>query len=400
MRCQLCTGIYFLLFAFQQFEIPLGAESLPDDASFFVADLKYNEIDGVKICEIQQGALAVFSGYDHLNGTEYFVENAVANYLLQFKKPIFFIDRDVRSAEIAQLLKEGGARNFASSEQLFADQEFLAASLKSQENENGYQCLLLAKPRTTSPFKEFTEKYPGVLIVDAASFPFWIDKYKMSLLFSGDPILEAIKPAWGIYKKKYQGNLAEDIIKSLGGDQFVIKPIGSFLGNGVLIVDKDNLEDALKYVVTRIKPPITLQNRIYSYWSTDIKDSFIVEKFYGSDPVKVPHLRNELYDGTVRIAFFLSYKQKEITFKTIEMHWKLPAIPVTDKGSLNEMHLSIGKMPYFAEIEPEIQARIENQLMEALPVLYMKMLDTMSSQDEKNEKELSELKGRLDLLVK
>jgi len=43
--------------------------------------------------------------------------------------------------------------------------------------------------------------------------------------------------------------LAKEIIDEIGGDTFVIKPRSSFFGNGVIIVDKEELDQALKIMI-------------------------------------------------------------------------------------------------------------------------------------------------------
>src|SRR5438105_280604 len=82
---------------------------------------------------------------------------------------------------------------------------------------------------------------------DAASRPYWIDKYKMTSLFNNHPLLATIKPEWGLYPKTYTPTLADQIIQDIPSDFFVIKPRGSFVGRGVIIVAKKNLDSTLKY---------------------------------------------------------------------------------------------------------------------------------------------------------
>ena len=104
-----------------------------------------------------------------------------------------------------------------------------------------YQGFLYINDGQLCAIYDFATRFPGIIVLDKASFPFWIDKYLMTQLFAQDPVLAGIKPKWGNYKKEYTPDLAAKILTDLACDMFVIKPRGEFLGNGVIITPKEKL---------------------------------------------------------------------------------------------------------------------------------------------------------------
>lgn len=350
--------------------------NLPSDITFLIADLKYNETDGVKICEVQQGSLSGFTGYDYLNGTKNYVENYVADYLLKWQKPVFFIKKNVPST-LERKLTEKGAFSVANMTQLFNHPLFLeTATLEPDDPTNlaDYGAIVIAAPKHIPSLTYFKDLYPGAIVLEAATYPYWIDKYKMTQLFTDDPVLEAVKPSWGLFPKIYTPTLAQEIAEELGGDRFVIKPRGSFLGNGIIFVTKDNL-DAILYKLIEKKGELPLDpDTDLHFWYRENENSFIVEKFCYSDPVVAPHLDNKIFDGTMRAVILLTYQQGKIHIDFPELHWNLPSHSLQDKATFRQHHISLGQNGHYAHVSPEVQEKVKQQLSEALPRLYQRML--------------------------
>lgn len=351
---------------------------LPSDLTFMIVDLKYSEAEGVKICELQQGTLSVFTGYDFLFGTQSFVENSVVDYLQSWGKPIYYIHSNVTSA-FARILQQKGEHSFNTLTQLRNNawfQENAIIAPHDPSNIADYSVIVIASPKSIPSLANFKDLYPGVLVLEAATYPYWIDKYSMTQLFANDSVVEAVKPAWGLYPKVYSATLAQEIADDLGGDIFVIKPRSSFLGNGVMIVGSEELDDILYKMIEKKSELLLESNKDLHFWWRENQNSFIVEKFCPSDPVIVPHLDNKLYDGTIRVVILMSYHLGEIKINLVEMHWKLPACALTENGTLTQLHKSVGKYFHFAPTPPEIQDKILQQLNEALPRVYERMLQS------------------------
>src|SRR6185295_473621 len=159
-------------------------------------------------------------------------------------------------------------------------------------------------------------------------------KYKMSLLFRTDPVLAKIKPEWQLYKKEYSPDLAAKIIQDLGGDAFVIKPRGAFLGNGVIIVSREDLDSTLHYILTEQEALKQNKDKSYNHWSRDPFNTFIVEKYYPSDPIM--H-EGKFYEPSMRVAFICIYNNQKIDFRFLGGYWMMPTKSLDQQGSLNEL---------------------------------------------------------------
>ncbi len=370
--------IVSLLFCFTQLLIAtLGADQLPADISFMIVDLKYSEAEGVKICELQQGTLSAFSGYDFLNKSESYVENYVINYLNRYGKPIYFKNGDVTNPTFAKILLQHGALAFNNMTQLYNDSRYTTLptlSVKDPRSIDEYHCFIIGSPKTVSSLNSFRHTFPGALLLDAASYPFWIDKYKMTLLFTHDPLLEAAKPRWTLCQKIYTPTLASEIAEKLGGEAFVIKPRSSFLGFGVIIVSKEGLNELLQQIIERKEELMQADDKDLKFWATEPHQSFIIEKFCPSDPVTVPHYDHKQFDGTMRVVFLMNYSRGKIEIEFVELHWKLPALSLSETGTLTQVRKSIGKIPHFAHVTPEIKTKVERQLRKVMRRVYRRML--------------------------
>ena len=66
---------------------------------------------------------------------------------------------------------------------------------------SSYQGMLYINWSQLYPIYDYEKRFPGMIVMDKSSFPFWIDKYKMTQLFAEDTLLATFKPKWGNYKK-------------------------------------------------------------------------------------------------------------------------------------------------------------------------------------------------------
>ncbi|NGX42716.1 MAG: hypothetical protein K940chlam7_01002 [Chlamydiae bacterium] len=348
------------------------------DVSFLIADLKYNERDGVKICEVQHGSLSVLRGYDFLYGGAEIVAEKFCDFLSQYQSNAWFLKNTILYGPFNTTFVNRGWIPAAGMMTLSKDsffQECSSMSVYDPSSIYDYHGVLYAKPGTLESIEKFRNNNPGILLIDRVTFPYWIDKYKMSILFTQDQRLARYKPRWGLYAKKYSSGLAQKIINDIKSEIFVIKPRGAFLGNGVIIVAKENLDATLRTILKKKKKQIILSDPSYSHWKYDSFDSFLVEEFIESDPVTVPHLENQQYDGTLRVIFFLSYQQKEIQSVLMKGYWYLPKKNLSQKGTLNERHKSHIADGYNAAITPAVRQKVEEQLQEAIYLLYRQMLE-------------------------
>lgn len=265
----------------------------PVDISFLVADIKYSKEYGIKICEIQQGILCNFKGDLHLNGESGIIQFNFFRVLSNFPIKKWAVVTRVTSNIDKSKIDEANNWDIKEDYSFITDElEAYAGAKKQPKNPtdiSSYYGMVYARADNIRQYQAFQEKYPGIVVMDAASFPYWIDKYKMSELFNRNTILSAIKPEWRLYPKKYTETLAQNIIDDIQSDWFVIKPRGSFLGNGVIIVSQENLNSTLKYILHKSDELKNNSNKAYKHWYKDPFDSFIVEKFYPSDLITMPN---------------------------------------------------------------------------------------------------------------
>ncbi len=365
--------LFFLIFI----QTALYGQGIEADIGFFIADLKYNQKDGVKICEVQHGVLSAFKGYDHLSIEKGLMEEGFLEQLFRFQSNVFYRTNDPWSPYLKNKLKDHGAITFSSIGRLTQDDRFLQTALTppvDPANLLDYHCVVITSPKILSSVEEFKRMYPGALVLDRSSYPYWKDKFTMSQLFRGDEILETIKPEWGLYPKKYTHSLAQTIYEDLHGAIFVIKPRGAFKGSGVLIVGRDDLDHVLGLIIDHKQSLKRSKDPDLKFWANETRDSFIVERFYPSDPLPAPLLDNQLYDGTMRVVFVMSYHNGQIEVDFIGSYWKLPALSLSKDGSLNERYKSCGKVPYFLPVADNVRLQVEAQLREAMSRLYARML--------------------------
>jgi hypothetical protein len=358
----------------------LGAESkYPVDISFLIADLKFSKEHGVKICEIQNGIQSTFYGDLHNNGEPGIISLNFQSVLSQFPFKKWTISSQYAHKCLRDVIAQAPDwENFSNLTSILNDDKFLEAATKVPSNPNDifqYEGMLSTRVNNIKNYESFRQMYPGIVLMDAATIPFWTDKYKMSQLFNRNPILASIKPEWGLYPKIYSESLAENIINDIPSDLYVIKPRGSFLGYGVIIVSKEKLDSTLKYILTDSKELRRDPDKSYNHWNIDSSDTFIIEKFYPSDPLTIAHLKNKVYHPTMRIAFFLIYNNQEIIFEILGYYWLLPVKSVDQKGSLNERYKAFCKEPYYEVVSDETISLVEEQLRNVMPLFYHEMLE-------------------------
>lgn len=363
-----------ILFIFS-LSLKLEASQYPVDVSFLVADLKYSKEQGVKICEVQHGTLSTFRGDRFLNDGNPVIANKFIDHMSQYYEKSWGLLYGISENDIRSRLQNHPSwemkRQF---KDLINDPEFQQqskANVLDPFDLASYHGFVFFRKDTVKELEEFRRNYPGVVVVDAATHSYWIDKYKMSELFKRNSELATFKPRWNLYSKKDLPGLSHKIIQDLGGEVFVIKPRGAFLGNGVIIVSAEELDKTLRYIFGHSKELKKDTDRSYSHWYKDPFDTFLVEEFVESDPVVVDE---KVYHPTMRAAFILTYNKGEIDVDILWCYWLLPYLQVGEKGSLNELYKAYCSVPFFTKVDQTTRQSVEDELQVALSLLYKEML--------------------------
>lgn len=375
LKCNLHKSIVYLFIILC---FTLSAEDdiqYPVDVSFVVVDLKYSTQHGVKICEVQQGILSAFRGDRFAHEGDPVISGNFVSYVSKFYDKSWALKGRIADSVINTMIKESPKWEYNKRiRSIITDSEFLKrarAEVSNPYSLDSYHGFVFGSPKELEKEPHFRKHYPGVVVIDAATHPYWVDKYKMSELFNQDPTLVSFRPRWNLYPKKYTPTLSNKILEDIGGDLFVIKPRGAFCGNGVIIVSKEDLDSTLCYIFSNSGELKRDSDPSYQYWAKDMFDSFLVEEFFESDYIEQ---NQQIYQPTIRMVFILTYDNQMIHLEELGSYCQLPSHPVNGVGSLNKRHKARCKEPYYSKVDPETYKKILDELKIALPLLYRQML--------------------------
>ena len=352
-----------------------SSEKYPADISYLIADLKYSEEHGVKICEVQQGILSCFYGDVYMRGGEGKFSPGVAEVFSSIPLPKWGVGMTKHFAPLrTSLLQSGSWQEAATFEELVANREFLEAARTAPDDPtdiSSYKAIVYSSAPDTLDVEAFCAEFPGVLFADRPTYAYWKDKYLMTLLFTRRPELSRIKPEWGLYPKKYTPDLAAQIIQDIPADTYVIKPRSAFIGAGVIIVSKEDLDSTLKYIFSNKAALIKSRDHSYSYWAIESHNSFLIEKYYPSDTLM--H-EGKLYEPTMRVAFVLVRSNNKTDFHFLGGNWILTQKSLDQAGTLNEHKKAYAKVPNFRQVPEDVLEKVQKELEGTLPLLYEEML--------------------------
>ncbi len=355
---------YLLAFLFF---LPLEGGQLPPSLCFMVADLKFSQEHGVKICEIQDGIRSYFDSDSFLHGGHGTVIPNLLSHLSDTGFKIWTLPHLFTAWQARELLHDENNWVLKSSfREILRDPEFLKS--------NNRTAIFVTKFQIKD-LKKFQTRHPEILVIDSPLYQCWQDKFKVSELLT-------LKPHYKLYKKQNHKLLARQIREELPCNRYVIKPRGGYCGKGVIILDADELDSTLDYILTRSPHLKNNPDDSYSYWFYDPHDSFIIEQFFASDPIQVPHLNNQTYQPTMRIAFLMSTMNNTVETHFLGNYWLTPAKSLEEDGSLNEKHKTALPIERCCLCEPEITKQVQQQLREALPLFYKKLCGILDESSE------------------
>ena len=179
----------------------------------------------------------------------------------------------------------------------------------------------------------------------------------------------------------------------------MIKPRGEFLGNGVIITKRQNLDEVLFYIINKQGRLTQNEDPAYTAWKKDPFDSFIVEEFIASDPIIIPHLDNKIYQPTMRVAFLLVYHNQRHQVHFLGSYWKTPFLSLDDEDDdFMGQNKDICEPPFYKAVDAHTMQIVQNQLSIALPVLHSKMLEYCANCSE-DEQHIPTKNGGLKILL-
>lgn len=370
-------------------------DSLPADITLWVIDLKYNE-ETLKILEFEDDSTAGFSALNNTHGPG-IVWKRLWQYLEQFNLPIWYVGHYTTQADKVawNYFRQISGRFAPNLPALMRNRAFQLAVQKNKaplgkvirSRIQDYEGIIVLKyyHPTKAMLELFRKKYPQFLIIGLASHAAVQSKPMMDSLFD-TPELRAFRPQCYLYPKIYSLTLAQSISKNIPSDLYVIKPVNSGKGNGIIMSTQKNLDNALKKILVDNACPLPPNNNFcykphevqtYEYWQHDRNTHFLVEEFATSKPL---YVNNKPYDPTMRIVYLLKHEQGEVTLNYITSYWKKPLKALNEKGTLREKHIN-KHAPDFnqasggLEVDPEDLNKVRTTLETLLPTIYTNLLE-------------------------
>jgi len=379
------------------------------DISYLFADIKYR--DGqLKICELNEGRNAgaalsevVYAEKTISIPTPYW--HLFWLYIDQLKMPVWYIGSN---PETSRQQKHGlslkqetawetfidiGGHYFSELKELTKDPLFLTCKNSTTpliaDDIASYKGIIVYRYRNDlymnrkKEFASFKQQHPEFLYLDQASLKYTSSKQVFSDLFKNNQFLSAFRPKCSTYKKIYTPTLADEIKKELGCNIFVIKPLNSGRSNGIIMVEKQDLDAALKRILNvkqKVKSSINKlsykpgKTQTFEYWEGDCNTEFIVEEYCPSKQISI---NNKHYDPTMRIVFVMRYDKGKIYTTILGGYWKIPMVDLHGNGSLTSKHKTIPSNKDSStgiKIAPDDLLYVKNLLHNALPNIYVKML--------------------------
>lgn len=349
----------------------------PVAIAFLVADYKYNQEQGVKLCEVQQSSISKFTLGRYVQNGKCITSEKFVDLIDRFGVPGWHLPKTPRDESLWNLIDKSPLWNCIPSFSLLRYHiNYINAMERPVSDPNrisSYHALVYGRSSQVKTVSENPSLYSGAIILDEPTFPYWIDKLKMSELFNLDPMLEKIKPIWRDYhKEENPETIYENILENFPGEYVVIKPRKCFKSNGILLVHKDDLLQIIEHICKKSSELNNSTDHAVKYWKKDRAKSFLVEEFIESDPMLTQSGR--LFDTSYRTTFLLAYENHQITLHLLDTYLKYPKLALDQVGEYKDKHISDTRVKEKGIIPKEMLAEIEQQLSEPLLIMFEKML--------------------------
>lgn len=356
----------------------------PVDISYLVSDFKYSQEHGLKICEVQHGALSAVQGDLYLSGENGSISPMIADFFALFVMKKWAVGLLYPPLRISLAAKEWDVQQ--SMKTLLKDPTFLECATRPPVDPfsiTSYAGIVYGAFDIVRNANSYCKAYPGILFIDAATLPYWRDKYKMNALFDLNDELKPYKADWRLYPKAYDPLLSERIQEEMPSEFYVIKPRKEALANGVIVVASKDLDGVLQMILEPLASLEKHPDKKYSYWWKNRDDTFLIEKYYTSDclcfslPIsETLSSRAEYhYDATMRLAFILQYDRGNMTYHCLGGFWKLPSKALEEEGTLNEKMISCCRPPFYMAVDPALLQEVNAHMEKAMLLLYELMLN-------------------------
>lgn len=346
---------------------------------FFSADLKFDG-ETLKFCEIGNGLYGVpLPSYSIINGKKELLYTPYWDLfwlvLSQFNIPVWYIGNQTTNG--AKTLAKMHGLSFANINEFksFYAQNYPPAPQHFEATKiNDYAGILAyAGNRNFLRYKMLKNSFPNVLFVNDFDNLFLRNKDKIHEFFNCNE-LKDLRPHWKVCPHNYTPELAQKITTEIPAAYYVIKPSIGRKAKGVCMVEKGQLDQALKIILQKNTQQNNSEYKVSDWGKTKNQTTFIVEEYV---PSKTIFYEGKPYDPTLRAAFVVYYEEEKIVATFFSCFWKKPPCSLDDNGSLTDKHITksmVGCTTPGQEVEPEDLEKLAKLFQILIPKLYEKML--------------------------
>lgn len=261
-------------------------------------DLKYNDTDGVQICEFNTLSTSGLDGY-----------KAAYEYDLRNELKAFY---ELHTG----LIPHSHVKRFIG--QPLGIEGFYKTMLGEQLN--GFRTKSNSSP----------------------SFSSRVGYKDLTMLDAQDLDSENIFPKGVVLSKAdFKKELKKFIATLSPTDLVVLKPVHASIGEGVKVLAKKDILSTCERLFNKREFTSEIENA----WKEDIQPNFVIQKCAKSDPVLVRDGRE--YDGTMRfvVSMILDHKTGEVTMHPHGAYWKLPPKSLSEITAPEDLQKSIVSQP-------------------------------------------------------
>lgn len=346
---------------------------------FFSADLKFDG-KSLKFCEIGNGLYGVpLPSFSIINGTKELLYTPYWDLfwlvLHQFNLPIWYIGKQTTNG-VKTLAKIHG-QSFANINEFksFYAQHYPPPpqNFKATKINDYAGILAYAGNRNFLRYKMLKNSFPNIIFVNDFDHLFLRNKDKIHEFFNCDELTD-LRPRWKVYPHNYTPDLAQKIKTEIPATHYVIKPSIGRKAQGVFMVEKEQLDQALKTILQKNSRQSNSEYKINDWGKTTHQTTFIVEEYI---PSKTIFFEGKPYDPTLRAAFVVYYEQEKITATLFSCFWKKPPCSLDDNGSLTDKHITksmVGCSTPGQEVEPQDMEKLQKLFHVIIPAIYEKMV--------------------------
>jgi hypothetical protein len=354
--------------------------------SFQTIDLKLTPEGQIKILEYGIGIESGFKGFKALQPQTNMYTLAMRDLVKKTHLPLWIIGSE--EEHLNELNTKYGSHSLV--EEGAVRLSTLTKYIKGLNTPNmnpgsNYKGILWGKPikSKTSPDSSLFRNGP-LLVLDKPD----ILSLTINNKYLTNSIIKKVAPhlssRFVIKPLNYYPSLASEIIREIPTENYVIKPLRECMGTGIVVVHKDELDETLKNMrlpISNREESDIWESVVFGeavdpikYWQASMSDVFMIEEYHTSKQLLV---KNQLFNGTMRIAFNLIQFNSQTDLSFLGEYWKLPVAATQSDESLSEKSISKihSEATSSAAVSQDDKEQVYAELRKHLPDIFINMMD-------------------------